>query len=194
MNCLSIFLDNAAKEGKFQYHAKCKRSELTYLCFADDLLIFCDGSQRSVEAILLILRDFEARSDLTVSINKTSLFAAGIKPHELNQIKAATGLCEGTLLVRYLGVPLCTKKLSLANCAPLLQSVKSKLLAWTTRTLSFAGRLQLLATVVAGITNFWSCAFILPKSCIAEIDSLCNKFLWKGKTRGHIQRRSHGHQ
>lgn len=127
----------------------------------------------------------EKRSGLAVSITKTSLFAAGLKPHELNQIKAATGLEEGSLPVRYLGVPLCTKKLSLANCAPLLQSIKSKLLSWTTRTLSFAGRLQLLATVIAGITNFWSCAFILPKGCLAEIDSICSKFLWKGKSDGH---------
>lgn len=86
--------------------------------------------------------------------------------------------------VRYLGVPLCTKKLTMANCAPLLQSIKSKLLAWTTRTLSFGGRLQLLGTVIAGISNFWSCAFILPKACLAEIDSICGKFMWKGKTEG----------
>ena len=46
------------------------------------------------------------------------------------------------------------------------------------------GRLQLLSTVIAGITNFWSCAFILPQACVDEIDSLCSKFLWKGKTDG----------
>ncbi|KAL0689587.1 hypothetical protein Bca4012_089265 [Brassica carinata] len=184
MNCLCISLNRAAREGTFQYHAKCKRSELTHLCFADDLLIFCDGTQQSVQAVLNVLKDFEQRSGLAVSITKTSMFAAGIKPHELNQIKAATCLTEGALPVRHLGVPLCTKRLSLANCAPLLQSIKSKLHAWTTRTLSFAGRLQLLATVIAGITNFWSCAFILPKGCLAEIDSICSRFLWKGKTEG----------
>lgn len=185
MNCLSISLNRAAREGEFQYHAKCQRSELTHLCFADDLLIFCDGTQQSVLAVLDVLKDFEQRSGLAVSITKTSMFTAGIKPHELVQLKAATGLEEGTLPVRYLGVPLCTKKLSLANCATLLQSIKTKLHTWTTHSLSFAGRLQLLATVIAGITNFWSCAFILPKGCLAEIDSLCSRFLWKGKTEGH---------
>ncbi|KAL0770758.1 hypothetical protein Bca101_035909 [Brassica carinata] len=145
MNCLSITLNKAVREGKFNYHSKCQRAELTHLCFADDLLIFCEGTPQSVQAILDILQDFEQR---------------------------------------YLGVPLCTKKLTMTNCAPLLQSIKSKLLAWTTRALSFGGRLQLLATVIAGITNFWSCSFILPKGCLAEIDSICAKFLWKGKTEG----------
>ncbi|XP_056860131.1 uncharacterized protein LOC130508575 [Raphanus sativus] len=185
MNCLSISLNKAAKDGAFHYHSKCQRSELTHLCFADDLLIFCEGSVQSVQAVLAILKDFEDRSGLAVNIAKTSLFAAGIKPHELDQIKQATWLTEGTLPVRYLEVPLCTKKLSITNCAPLLQAIKSKLHSWTTRTLSFAGRLQLLASVIAGITNFWSCAFILPKACLAEIDSLCSRFLWKGKTEGH---------
>lgn len=184
MNCLSLMLDKAARNGVFGYHDKYRRSTLTHLCFADDLLIFCDGSPSSITAILEILKDFELRSGLAISVAKTSLFAAGIKPHELNQIKATTGLQEWTLPVRYLGVPLCTKQLNLANCAPLLQSIKSKLHSWTVRTLSFAGRLQLLSTVIAGIVNFWSCAYILPKACIEEIDSLSSRFLWKGKTDG----------
>lgn len=158
--------------------------ELTHLSFADDLLIFSDGSPRSVTNILEILKDFEARSGLAVSIEKTSLFAAGLKPHELTQLKAATGLTEGVLPVRYLGVPLCTNKLSMLHCAPLIQSIKTKLHSWTVRSLSMAGRLQLLSTVIAGITNFWSCVFILPQACVDEIDSLCSKFLWKGKTDG----------
>lgn len=184
MNCLSLSLNKAAREGNFNYHSKCQRTELTHMCFADDLLIFCDGSISSVNAILAILRDFEERSGLAISIEKTTLFAAGIKPHEMQQIKQATGLTEGTLPVRYLGVPLCTKKLSLNNCAPLIQAIKTKLHSWTVRSLSFAGRLQLLSTVIAGIINFWSCAYILPKGCLAEIDSLSSKFLWKGKTDG----------
>lgn len=184
MNCLSHLLNKSAKEGKFNYHSKCKRMELTHLSFADDLLIFSDGSPRSVTNILEILKDFEARSGLAVSIEKTSLFAAGLKPHELTQLKAATGLTEGVLPVRYLGVPLCTNKLSMLHCAPLIQSIKTKLHSWTVRSLSMAGRLQLLSTVIAGITNFWSCVFILPQACVDEIDSLCSKFLWKGKTDG----------
>lgn len=139
MNCLSLMLNKAARNGVFGYHAKCQRTALTHLYIADDLLIFYDGSTSSVNAILDILKDFELRSGLAISVEKTSLFAAGIKPHELIQIKTSTGLSEGTLPVRYLGVPLCTKKLTLTNCAPLLQCIKSKLHSWTVRTLSFAG-------------------------------------------------------
>lgn len=33
---------------------------LTHLCFADDLLIFTDGSLSSFQGVLKVLRDFEA--------------------------------------------------------------------------------------------------------------------------------------
>ncbi|KAG2303839.1 hypothetical protein Bca52824_032490 [Brassica carinata] len=91
----------------------------------------------------------------------------------------------GSLPIRYLGVPLCTKKLSLQNCEPLIQQVKSRFTSWSVKTLSFAGRLLLIKTVIAGITSFWSSAFILPKACIARINSLCGYFLWKGTLEGH---------
>ncbi|KAF8087603.1 hypothetical protein N665_0576s0011 [Sinapis alba] len=63
---------------------------------------------------------------------------------------------------------------------PLLQKIKSKINCWTTKLLSFAGRLQLLSLVIFGIINFWCAAFILPSECIKKINSLRTYFLWKG--------------
>lgn len=56
---------------------------------------------------------------------------------------------------------------------------------WTTRSLSFAGRKQLLSSVISGITNFWSSSFVLPKRCIKIINSMCSEFLWKGTVDAH---------
>lgn len=72
------------------------------------------------------------------------------------------------------------KKLSLLNCAVLIQQVKGKFNSWSVRALSFTGRLQLIKTVIAGITNFWCSSFVLPKACTKRINSLCGVFLWKG--------------
>lgn len=177
MNCLSHLLDKAAEEGKFGYHHKCLDSKLTHLCFADDLLIFCHGSLQSIKGVLDVLTDFQSKSGLAISISKTCFFSSGLQNHEIDQIKQETGLSYGQLPIRYLGVPLCTKKLSMANCEPLIQSVKAKLNSWTTRTLSFAGRLLLINTVIAGISNFWCNTFSLPKFCIKTINSMCGAFL-----------------
>lgn len=180
MNCLSLALDRAAGSGSFQFHPRCEKTKLTHLSFADDLLIFTDGSLSSVQAILSVLHDFEKRSGLAVSIHKTSYFAAGMSDAEMQDIQIQTGLTSGVLPIRYLGVPLHTKKISLEQCAPLLQSVKAKLRSWTVKKPTYAGRLQLVTSVINRITNFWTSSFIIPKGVIQEIDSLCAKFLWKG--------------
>lgn len=71
------------------------------------------------------------------------------------------------------------------HCAPLIQAIKSKFMSWTVRLLSFAGRLQPISTGISGLINFWTYAYILPKACLSEIDSMCPKFLGKGKLDGN---------
>lgn len=178
-------LNQAAQEMKFNYHLKCQSSKLTHLCFADDLLIFMDGSLESVHAVLQVLREFELRSGLAVSVQKSSFYASGLTQMETDLIQFTTGMPMGTLPVRYLGVPLCTKKLSLLNCEVLLQQIKTRLSSWSAKALSFAGRLLLIMTVITGITTFWCSTFILPQACVKRINSLCGVFLWKGDIEQH---------
>ncbi|GKV50480.1 hypothetical protein SLEP1_g57182 [Rubroshorea leprosula] len=58
MEVLSRMLNKAAEEGKFAYHPKCKTVQLTLLCFADDLMIFTDGSLAFLNAIDVVLTHF----------------------------------------------------------------------------------------------------------------------------------------
>lgn len=127
MNCLSLSLNKAALEEKFKYHHKCIRTRLTHLCFADDLLIFTDGIASSVASVLQVLKEFEDMAGLAMIIQKTSMFTAGLRQDEIDQIKIDTNLIPGSLPIRYLGVPLCTKKINLDQCSTLIQSIKSKI-------------------------------------------------------------------
>lgn len=91
------------------------------------------------------------------------------------------GFMEGKLLVKYLGVPLISSKLSKEDCAPIVDKVKRKLTSWSTKKLSYAGRIQLINSVVFHYLVYWSNIFMLPKAIIKHIDSLCRKFLWSGQ-------------
>ncbi|XP_048599540.1 uncharacterized protein LOC125579745 [Brassica napus] len=160
MNCLSMFLDKGAEEGRFSYHDKCAPTKLMHLCFSSDLLIFTDGAEISVKGVLEILEQFKSKSGLAVSIQKTAFYSSGLSSHEINMISSSTGLTHGSLPICYLGVPLNSKKLSLLNCEPLLNQVKSKVNTWSAQSLSFAGRLLLVNTVIAvldgSLSNFWT--------------------------------------
>lgn len=121
MNFFYISLNKPAEDGRFSYHFKCKEAKLTHLCFADDLLIFVEGNQSAVQEVLDILQDFKEKSSLAISIPKTFFFSSGLSPAESSQISSTTGLAHALLSVRYLGVALCTRKLSMANCTNLIQ-------------------------------------------------------------------------
>ncbi|XP_013639204.1 PREDICTED: uncharacterized protein LOC106344352 [Brassica oleracea var. oleracea] len=86
MNVLSKLLDEAAAKGQTGFHPKCKNIALTHLCFADDLLVFADGSQRSVEGILQVFEAFDKMSGLKISLEKSTLFLAGVGEQKREEI------------------------------------------------------------------------------------------------------------
>jgi hypothetical protein len=94
---------------------------------------------------------------------------------------------EGHLPVRYLGVPLISSKLSARDCRVLIEKIAGRIDSWTSKNLSFAGRLQLLSSILYSIQVYWSRIFILPKKIIKDISQKFNHFLGNGK-RGVLQR------
>ncbi|XP_039053109.1 uncharacterized protein LOC120195048 [Hibiscus syriacus] len=179
MNVLSRLLDVAARCGIFKYHPRCKRISLTHLCFADDLLLFCYGSLDSVLGVVSVLNKFYELSGLMLNASKTDMYACGVNDGVLEQIKRATGFRIGQLPVRYLGVPLVTRKLLKTYCYALMEKIRDKLRKWSSKRLSFGGRLQLIKVVLFSIFNYWSIQLILPKGMLQDIERLCMRFFWK---------------
>ncbi|XP_020262882.1 uncharacterized protein LOC109838863 [Asparagus officinalis] len=49
------------------------------------------------------------------------------------------------------------------------------------KNLSYAGRIQLIKTVILGIQTYWTSNYILPIRVLEKIDMLCSAFLWGSK-------------
>ena len=180
MNVLSHMIDKAAVTRNIGYHPKCKNIGLTHLCFADDLMVFVDGQRRSIEGIIHIFQEFAGRSGLKISLEKSMIYLAGVSDQNRDTITANFPFATGHLPVRYLGLPLLTKRMTAADYAPLLENIRGKISSWTARALSYAGRLTLINSVIVSISNFWISAYRLPSGCIKEIEKLCAAFLWSG--------------
>ncbi|XP_039043403.1 uncharacterized protein LOC120182503 [Hibiscus syriacus] len=138
MNVLSPLLDVASKNGIFKYHPKCKRISLTHLCFADDLLDFFHGSLDDVVGVLSTLEVFYELSGLRLNDMKTELYACGVSDLVLEHIHSGTGFKVGKLPVRYLGVPLVTRKLTGNDCSALVIKIKEKLSKWSSHIPKFS--------------------------------------------------------
>jgi hypothetical protein len=52
--------------------------------------------------------------------------------------------------------------------------------SWINHTLSYAGRLQLIKSILFCIQVYWSSLFIILKAIIVKITSLLLCFLWNG--------------
>ncbi|XP_060210394.1 uncharacterized protein LOC132637300 [Lycium barbarum] len=84
------------------------------------------------------------------------------------------------LQANILGVPLSTKKLTISQCLPLVEKITSKISCWSARMLSYAGRHQLIKSVLFSIQTYWSQIFILPKKIIKLIKAIYRSFLRTG--------------
>lgn len=180
MDVLSKLLDKSAQRNQIGYHPKCKNMGLTHISFADDIMVFTDGSLRSIEGIIEAFDYFAKVSGLKISMEKLTIFYAGISDDEKHVLLNQSDFESGSLPVRYLGLPLLTKHMRKSDDEVLIEKIKNLISLWTNRFLSMAGRLQLIGSVLMSIVNFWMTGFQLPGECIKEINSLCSAFLWYG--------------
>jgi len=82
--------------------------------------------------------------------------------------------------MRYLGVPITASKLSKLECRGLVEKIIGKIRLWATKNISFAGRAQLLNSMVFGMINYWATILILPHEFIDQLNQLCRNYLWGG--------------
>lgn len=174
--CLSSLKDNAL----FQYHPRCKKLNITHVCFADDLLLFSRGDANSVRELYKAFQLFSTTSGLKANLNKSSIYFGGVCPDVQHGILEEFQFVRGDFPFKYLGVPLSTKKLSVMQCQPLILKVLQRINSWTAKLLSYAGRLQLIRAVLLNVQTYWSQVFLIPKKVLHIIQMACRCFLWSG--------------
>ena len=78
-----------------------------HLCFADDCILFLNGSKNAVKHVSNFLTFYENMSGQKINRNKSSLaFPRNLKASKKKPIKLLTGIVEQNLPLNYLGIPL----------------------------------------------------------------------------------------
>nr|CCA65981.1 hypothetical protein [Beta vulgaris subsp. vulgaris] len=180
MEYLSRCMGNMCKDPEFNFHPKCERIKLTHLMFADDLLMFARADASSISKIMAAFNSFSKASGLQASIEKSCIYFGGVCHEEAEQLADRIQMPIGSLPFRYLGVPLASKKLNFSQCKPLIDKITTRAQGWVAHLLSYAGRLQLVKTILYSMQNYWGQIFPLPKKLIKAVETTCRKFLWTG--------------
>lgn len=171
MEVLTLMMTrNVQRSSSFKFHVGCKELKLTHLCFADDLLVLSHGSANSVKVIKDTLTEFSKCSGLIPNMGKSTVFFGNLNGVEKQRILDIVPFKIGTLPMKYLGVPLITKRLGINECKELVEKVKAKVKDWKNKFLSFAGMLQLIASVLSSMQVYWA--------SVKEIDKVLKAFLW----------------
>ena len=90
---------------------------------------------------------------------------------------------ERTLRLRYLGITFISTRFRISDCQVVIDSVKTKVQGWSSKSLSSEGRLQLIKSVLMSLQNYWNSIFILRKKVIKVLEQIISRFLWSGSDK-----------
>ncbi|CAH9093039.1 unnamed protein product [Cuscuta europaea] len=182
--CLEYFsrlIERRTLDPTFRYHPLCSKLKITHLAYADDLMLFSKGNYASIKILVEALNDYGLASGLMVNQDKSNIFLGGNMESRIPYILERVGFQQGSFPVRYLGIPLAPLSISVAQFSPLIDKVTDYLDAWNSKTLSYAGKVELITSVLHGVQAFWMGIFPIPRAIIDRITSLCRMFLWGNK-------------
>jgi hypothetical protein len=176
MEYFSRMLSLAPQNHSFRIHPKCKALGISHLSFADDVILLCRGDRSSVQTLLQLVKLFGQTSGLDINTSKSAIYFGGVGDSLKQAILLDTGFSEGTFPFRYLGVPLSPQRLLASQHSPLLHKLETTIQGWVGKHLTYAGRLELVKSVLYGMVQFWASIFPMPRVVIRHITCICQNF------------------
>lgn len=153
--------------------------ELSHLLFADDLVLFAEASPTQAMVIKHCLENFCDLSRELVNFSKSSLlFADSVEIQTQELIRDIVEILVVVDFECYLGVPMGRGQMSIGCYHFLLDKVKSRLRGWQAQTLSFAGRVMLVNSVLTSMPIYTMQTMAIPNSICNDIDKTIRGFVW----------------
>ena len=123
--------------------------QVTHLLFADDMLVMCDIDIDQ----MLFLSWFEIVLGLKINLDKSKLVPMGVVPN-FEMLVDALGCKQGSLPMKYLGLPLGAKWKDRAVWNPIIEKVERRLAGWKRLYLSKGGRLTLIKSTQSNLLTY----------------------------------------
>lgn len=115
---------------------------ISHLFLADDMLLFTNGSLRSLRALRALLAKYEEASGQKINLQKSSYFPSkSISLARQHRIKQCVGCSAKALPITYLGAPLFKGRAEAMYFDTMIQKVMLRLQGWKTKFLIWKTKL-----------------------------------------------------
>lgn len=155
---------------------------INHLLFADDTMFFTRSDQASCSNLLALLARYERASGQCISPNKSAITFSSKTPQAAKiRVKRALSIEKERSIGKYLGLPehFGRRKRDIFNS--IIDRIRQKVLSWSTRFLSGAGKEVLLKSILTAIPAYAMSCFRLPASLCKQIQSILTRFWWDAK-------------
>ena len=118
-------------------------------------------------------------SSLKINLGKSKMVVVGAV-HNIELLVAVLGYKQGSLTVKYLGLPLGEKFKDVTIWNPILEKMERKLASLKKLYISKGGRVTLIKSALSNLPTYFLSLFPIPASVAKQITRLQRNFLWSG--------------
>ena len=116
-------------------------------------------------------------SSLKINLGKSKMVVVGVV-HNIELLVAVLGYKQGSLTVKYLGLPLGEKFKDVTIWNPILEKMERKLASLKKLYISKGGRVTLIKSALSNLPTYFLSLFPIPASVANQITRLQRNFLW----------------
>ena len=116
-------------------------------------------------------------SSLKINLGKSKMVVVGAV-HNIELLVAVLGYKQGSLTVKYLGLPLGEKFKDVTIWNPILEKMERKLASLKKLYISKGGRVTLIKSALSNLPTYFLSLFPIPASVANQITRLQRNFLW----------------
>ncbi|GMI92896.1 hypothetical protein HRI_002958900 [Hibiscus trionum] len=155
-----------------------KDSRFSHIQFADDLIVFLEAKTEYIHNTKRILRIFELASGLKLNMKKSKLYGVNIREETVSDWAMAIRCGCDKFPTTYLGLPLGYPRNMAEIWKPIEGKVQARLQTWKINSLSFAGRITLVKSVLINLPMYYLSIFEMPAGVAARINRSISGFIW----------------
>jgi hypothetical protein len=166
--------------GKFKGYQVSDNVHFELLQFADDTILMGEGSWSNLWTIKTVLRSFELVSGLKINFVKSKLYGINVDSSLLTAGSSFLSCRADSIPFKFLGIPVGANPRRQATWKPIVETMKSRLSSWSSRHLSYGGRITLINSVLSSLPLYFFSFFRAPKCIIQQLVRIQRNFLWGG--------------